>query len=127
MVGFTLQYEICTSNLLTMLDLGRIPLRSLDRYARRSADHRRRPLRQNPEPLAPFIDLFVSGDGEPSLPLICDLWKTWRDEARGSGQCAAGSGPAGGGSAGDGGRLERAEILARLAQTLPYDLCAPFL
>src|ERR1700677_1723926 len=30
-VGFTLQYEICTSNLLTMLDLGQIPLRSLDR------------------------------------------------------------------------------------------------
>ena len=29
---------------------------------------------QNPELLAPFIDLFVIGDGEPSLPVVCDLW-----------------------------------------------------
>ena len=31
---------------------------------------------QNPELLAPFIDLFVIGDGEPSLPVVCDLWKS---------------------------------------------------
>ena len=33
-------------------------------------------MRQNPELLAPFIDLFVIGDGEPSLPVVCDLWKS---------------------------------------------------
>ena len=31
-------------------------------------------MRQNPEPLAPFVDLFVIGDGEPSLPVVCDFW-----------------------------------------------------
>src|SRR5205823_8082145 len=47
---------------------------------------------QNPELLAPFIDLFVIGDGEPSLPVVCDLWKA----VQGSG-------------------LSRAEKLARIA------------
>ena len=30
------------------------------------------PCAQNPEPLAPFIDVFVTGDGEPSLAALCD-------------------------------------------------------
>ena len=50
-----------------MLDLRRdsAPQRRAD--ARSSAGDRRRASAQNPEPLAPFIDLFVTGDGEPSL------------------------------------------------------------
>ena len=43
---------------------------------RRHAGDRGRPGAQNPELLAPFIDLFVIGDGEPSLPVVCDLWKS---------------------------------------------------
>src|SRR5215467_1596129 len=73
-LGFTLQYEICTSNLLTMLDLGGIPLRSVDRTMEHPLVIAGGPCAQNPEPIAPFIDLFVTGDGEPSLPLICDEW-----------------------------------------------------
>ena len=67
-LGFTLQYEICTSNLLTMLDLGRIPLRSVERTLDDPLVIAGGPCAQNPEPLAPFVDLFVTGDGEPSLP-----------------------------------------------------------
>ena len=67
-LGFTLQYEICTSNLLTMLDLGRIPLRSVNRTVEHPLIIAGGPCAQNPEPIAPFIDVFVTGDGEPSLP-----------------------------------------------------------
>jgi radical SAM superfamily enzyme YgiQ (UPF0313 family) len=74
-LGFTLQYEICTSNLLTMLDLGGIPLRSTERTLDHPLVIAGGPCAQNPEPIAPFIDLFVTGDGEPSLPLICDEWQ----------------------------------------------------
>ena len=45
---------------------------------------------QNPEPLAPFIDLFVSGDGEPALPLVCDEWLRLKEECRGAGGFASG-------------------------------------
>ena len=49
-LGFTLQYEICTSNILTMLDLGGIPLRSVGADAGASAGDRRRAV--CPEPRA---------------------------------------------------------------------------
>src|SRR5690606_28352506 len=58
------------------------------------------------EPLAPFIDLFVSGDGEPSLPLICDEWKA--QQAAAGGRQAAG------------GKEAREEALAALAAKLPF-------
>ncbi|OHB74970.1 MAG: B12-binding domain-containing radical SAM protein [Planctomycetes bacterium RBG_16_64_10] len=73
-LGFTLQYELCASNVLTMLDLGRIPL---DSRARSMADPlviAGGPCAMNPEPLAPLIDLFVLGDGELALPWICARW-----------------------------------------------------
>src|SRR5690606_15455115 len=60
-VGFSLQYEICYSNILTMLDLGRIPLRGLERTMADPLIIAGGPCAQNPEPLAPFIDLFVTG------------------------------------------------------------------
>jgi radical SAM family uncharacterized protein len=79
LLGFSLQYEICYTNILTMLDLGRVPLHSKDR----TLDH---PLviaggagAQNPEVLAPFIDVFVIGDGEESLPWVMDRWMTLKE------------------------------------------------
>lgn len=80
-LGFSLQYEICYTNLLTMLDLGGIPLRAEDRGAEETLVIAGGPGAQNPELLAPFVDLFVIGDGEPSLPTVCDLWR----EMKGSG------------------------------------------
>ncbi|MBX6313682.1 MAG: TIGR03960 family B12-binding radical SAM protein [Isosphaeraceae bacterium] len=75
-LGFSLQYEICYTNVLTMLDLGRIPLHAEDRGPDDTLVIAGGPGAQNPELLAPFIDLFVIGDGEPSLPVVCELWKS---------------------------------------------------
>ena len=73
-LGFSLQYEICYTNVLTMLDLGGIALHAEDRGPDDTLVIAGGPGAQNPELLAPFIDLFVIGDGEPSLPVVCDLW-----------------------------------------------------
>ena len=75
-LGFSLQYEICYTNVLTMLDLGGIALHAEDRGPDDTLVIAGGPGAQNPELLAPFIDLFVIGDGEPSLPVVCDLWKS---------------------------------------------------
>jgi radical SAM family uncharacterized protein len=74
-LGFSLQYEICYTNVLMMLDLGGIPLHTEDRGPDDTLVIAGGPGAQNPELLAPFIDLFVIGDGEPSLPVVCELWK----------------------------------------------------
>jgi radical SAM superfamily enzyme YgiQ (UPF0313 family) len=62
-VGFSLQYELTYTNLLTMLELGGIPLRA----SARTTDHpvviAGGPCAFNPEPLAPFLDAVVLGDG----------------------------------------------------------------
>src|SRR5712692_7709524 len=79
-VGFSLQYEICYTNILTMLDLGGIPLRSKDRTLGHPLVIAGGPGAQNPEVLAPFIDLFVIGDGEESLPWIMDKWLTLKEK-----------------------------------------------
>lgn len=81
LVGFSLQYEVCYSNVLTMLDLGGIPLHA----DQRTLDHplviAGGPGAQNPELLAPFVDVFVIGDGEESLPWIMDQWMTLKERA----------------------------------------------
>ena len=74
-LGFSLQYEICYTNLLTMLDLGGVALHASDRGDDDTLVIAGGPGAQNPELLAPFVDLFVIGDGEPSLPVVCDLWR----------------------------------------------------
>ncbi|MEN8190282.1 MAG: TIGR03960 family B12-binding radical SAM protein [Thermodesulfobacteriota bacterium] len=66
-LGITLPYELCYTNILTILDLGRIPLRAADR----TDDH---PLvigggscAMNPEPVADFFDAILLGDGEEAV------------------------------------------------------------
>lgn len=71
-VGFTLQFEMCYTNILTMLDLAGIPL-----YAdQRGEDHPLiiggGPVAFSPEPIAPFFDLFHIGDGEECFPRIVE-------------------------------------------------------
>lgn len=82
LVGFSLQYEVCYTNLLTMLDLGGIPLHSKDRKRDDPLVVCGGPGAQNPEVLAPFVDLFVIGDGEESLPWIMEKWMTLKEEGR---------------------------------------------
>src|SRR6059058_3959787 len=79
-VGFSLQYEICYTNVLTMLDLGGIPLHSRDRTLDHPLVIAGGPGAQNPEVLAPFIDLFIIGDGEESLPWVMDRWMTLKEK-----------------------------------------------
>ncbi len=63
-VGFTLQYELSYTNILNMLDLGGIPLRSNERSDEHPLVIAGGPCAMNPLPLVPFIDAFVIGDGE---------------------------------------------------------------
>ena len=77
--GVTLQYEVCYTNMLTMLDLGGIPIHATERTLNDPLIVVGGPCTQNPEPVAPFIDIAVTGDGEPSLPIICDAWLRWKD------------------------------------------------
>src|SRR5437773_1650845 len=78
-VGFSLQYEVCYTNVLTMLDLGGIPLHAKDRTLAHPLVIAGGPGAQNPELLAPFIDLFIIGDGEESLPWLMEKWMSMKD------------------------------------------------
>ncbi len=82
-VGFSLQYELNYSNVLTMLDLAGIPLHVSERLAVPAA-----PLviaggtcTYNPEPLADFVDLFVIGEGEEVVLELAALYLEMRDAA----------------------------------------------
>jgi radical SAM family uncharacterized protein len=72
-IGFSLQYEMTYTNILTMLDLGRVPLRSRDRRTGPLVIAGG-PCATHPEPLAPFVDAFVVGDGEEALPELLRMW-----------------------------------------------------
>lgn len=73
-LGFTLQYDLCYSNVLQMLELGHIPLAAHERTMDHPLVIAGGPCTVNPEPMSRFIDLFVIGDGEEILPEVCDLW-----------------------------------------------------
>ena len=73
-LGFTLQYDLGHTNVLSILDLGRVPLAGEDRTLRHPLVIAGGPCAFNPEPMARFIDVFVIGDGEEVLPRLCDEW-----------------------------------------------------
>jgi len=106
-VGFTLQYEIAYANILTMLDLGGIAFDAAERTLRDPLVIAGGPCAQNPEPIAKFLDVVVTGDGEPSLPILCDLWMELKTAA---GELLEG----------EAGRAQRAEALAEIAKRLPF-------
>src|SRR5215831_19238707 len=81
LLGFSLQYEVCYTNLLTMLDLGGIPHFARERRVSDPLIVAGGPGAQNPELLAPFIDLFVIGDGEESLPWVMEKWMALKEVA----------------------------------------------
>lgn len=70
LVGFSLQYELSYTNVLNMLDLAGIPVYAADRGEADPLVIGGGPCAFNPEPLAPFFDLFVLGESEESLPEI---------------------------------------------------------
>ncbi|HPT70480.1 MAG TPA: B12-binding domain-containing radical SAM protein, partial [Syntrophomonas sp.] len=77
-VGFSLQYELSITNVLNMLDLGRIPLRSADRSGNDPLVIAGGPVAFNPEPFAEFFDAFLLGDGEEVIVEFLDCVETNR-------------------------------------------------
>lgn len=73
-VGFTLQYEMCYTNVLNMLDLMKVPLRSSDRGEDEPIIIGGGPCAYNPEPIAPFFDVFSIGEGEEALVEFTKLY-----------------------------------------------------
>lgn len=70
-VGFTLEYELCYTNILAMLDLAGIPLRAADRDESWPLIIAGGPCVCNAEPMADFFDLMQLGEGEQMLQDIC--------------------------------------------------------
>ena len=96
-IGFTLQYEMCYTNVLNMLSLAKIPLRTKDRRENDPIIIGGGPCSYNAEPIADFFDLFNIGEGEDMLPAIVRLYVHMKEE----------------------GRYTRADFLHEAAKTIP--------
>ncbi len=75
LLAFTLQYELSYTNVLNMLDLAGIPLRAADRAEAHPLVMAGGPCCANPEPMVPFVDLFVIGEGEEVTVELLELFK----------------------------------------------------
>lgn len=73
-IGFTLQYELSYTNVLNMLDLAGLPVKSADRSDLTPIVVAGGPCVCNPEPLADFIDIFILGEGEEVNLELMDLY-----------------------------------------------------
>ena len=81
-IGFTLNYEMCYTNVLQILDLGQIPLLAKDRTEDDPLVIGGGCCTYNPEPMADFFDLFYMGEGEISFYELFDLYKKMRAEGK---------------------------------------------
>ncbi len=81
-LGITIQYEMCYTNILQILDLSQIPLYAKDRDESHPLVIGGGPCAFNPEPLAPFFDLFYIGEGEASYPAFLDTYARMKREGR---------------------------------------------
>ena len=79
-VSFTLQYELCYSNVLNMLSLADIPLYSKDRDDSFPLIVGGGPCAFNPEPVADFFDIFSIGEGEEALCELASLYIKMKDD-----------------------------------------------
>lgn len=78
-LGFTLQYEMSFTSILDMMELAGIALKSTDRLESDPIVVAGGPCAFNPEPLADFIDVFLIGDGEESLPNLMKKYAEAKD------------------------------------------------
>ena len=92
-LGFTLPYETLYTNVLNVLDLAGIPLKSTDRETGFPLIIAGGHSTFNPEPMADFIDAFVIGEGEEVINEIVNIYQNWKTT-----------------------RKEKAELLSRLSQ-----------
>lgn len=77
-LGITIQYEMCYTNILQILDLSQIPLAASERTWEDPIVIGGGPCTYNPEPLAEFFDLFYIGEGESQYFALLDLYKECR-------------------------------------------------
>lgn len=80
MIGFTLQYELCYTNVLNMLDLAGVPLKSSEREDLTPIVCFGGPCCCNPEPIAEFADIIFLGEGEESTNKVIDLLKSCKEK-----------------------------------------------
>lgn len=85
-VGFTLQYELSYTNILNMLDLAGIPLRSADRGEGHPLVIAGGPCAFNAEPLADFIDFFVLGESEEAVDDVATAVADWKKAGKPGGR-----------------------------------------
>lgn len=81
-LGITLQYEMCYTNVLQILDLSQIPMHAADRTEDDPIVIGGGPCAYNPEPLADFFDLFYIGDGETSYDELLKCYKEYRKNGK---------------------------------------------
>lgn len=103
-VGFSIQHELCYTNVLNMLDLAGIPLRSVDRQKDDPLIIAGGPGAFTPEPMADFIDIFIVGDGEEKIVTLAQELQALKKEPN----------------------LSRSEIIKQLVMKIP-SLYAPAL
>ena len=84
-LGITIQYEMCYTNILQVLDLSGIPLSAEERGEQDPIVIGGGPCTYNPEPIAEFFDLFYIGEGETVYRQLLDLYKEYRREGWGRG------------------------------------------
>lgn len=80
MIAFTIGYEMSYTNILNMLKLSGVPLRSSQRHGLKNIVFAGGVCAFNPEPLADFIDFFSLGEGEESTPEIISLYDQAKQE-----------------------------------------------
>ena len=78
-LGITIQYEMCYTNILQVLELSQIPLMAEERTKEHPFVIGGGPCTYNPEPLADFFDLFYMGEGETVYFRLMDLYKEWKE------------------------------------------------
>ena len=81
-LGITLQYEMCYTNILQVLELSQIPMHAKERTEEDPIVIGGGPCAYNPEPLAEFFDLFYIGEGETVYDELLDLYKQCKKEKK---------------------------------------------
>lgn len=82
-LGITIQYEMCYTNILQILDLAQIPLNAADRGEDCPIVIGGGPCTYNPEPIADFFDIFYIGEGETQYRNLLNLYKECREQKAG--------------------------------------------
>lgn len=77
-LGITIQYEMCYTNILQVLDLSGIPLHAIERTWEDPIVIGGGPCTYNPEPIAEFFDIFYIGEGETAYRELLDVYKEAR-------------------------------------------------